>query len=64
MPRNINITEQHLYLNEYDIAPFVVEMEVVGERVIVTLLGDVSDLREIKQDKKKAVKDGNRKISN
>jgi hypothetical protein len=59
MPREIHIKDKHIYLNEYDIAPFVADIEVVSkERVIVTLVGNVSDERE-----KKVVKDGNRKNS-
>ena len=47
MAREIVITDQHVYLNEHDISAFVAEKEVVGkERVKITLIGKVSDLRE------------------
>lgn len=57
----IRITEQHIYLDDYDISPFVVggSLKIDGEQVIVRLIGDVKDEREPKKPaRKKEVEHG------
>ena len=49
----IKITDGHIFLNEYDIAPFVDKksIKVDGDRVTLVILGDVVDEREKPQPK-------------
>lgn len=44
----IRITDSHIYLDEYDISPFVVggSLQIDGEQVVVRLIGEVRDERE------------------
>ena len=48
----IRITDGHIFLNEYDIAPFVdrKSVKIVGDRVTLVILGDVVDERENLKD--------------
>ena len=54
----IRITNNHIFLDERDIAPYVdrKSVKIDGDRVSLVLLGDVVDERE-KPKRKKAVKD-------
>ena len=49
----IRITDGHIFLNEYDIAPFVdrKSIKINDDRVTLVLLGDVVDEREKPQPK-------------
>lgn len=59
----IRITDQHVYLDEHDIGPFVASgsIQVRGDRVVVELMGEVVDERAKEAPKpKRKVSDGDR----
>ena len=63
--KTIRLTNSHIYLDDYDISPFVVNgsLAIDGEKVTVVLIGDIQDEREaaakpIKARRAKEVNDG------
>ena len=69
MRKEIRITKDHFYLDEYDISEFVTDYEIIdGERVNVKLIAEAVKVPElkvkvvkkpVKTKKVRVVKDGN-----